>query len=109
RLVEAGTQAQIDLVQVEAQLHTRQEDLLTALEGVTRAENSLKLIILPDRTSSEWNRALVPADGPEVKILPLDLEGSVTSALTNRPELKQLDTQKELARDDIRYFRNQMK
>jgi HAE1 family hydrophobic/amphiphilic exporter-1 len=107
RLVDAGSQAPIDLVQVDAQLQRRQEDVLAAIESVTRSENALKLLIFPERTAPEWGRPVVPTDLPQMKPLAFDLGESVTSALANRPELKQLETQKELVKDDIKYFRNQ--
>jgi outer membrane protein len=109
RLIEAGTQAQIDLVQVEAQLRRRQEDVLTAIESVTRAENALKLIILQDRAAPEWKRAIVPTDTPQMRSFSFDLDAAVASAISNRPEIRQLETQKEIAGEDIRYFRNQGK
>lgn len=107
RLVEAGSQAAIDLVQVEAQLRVREESLLVALEGVTVAENSLKLQILPERSAPEWSQTIIPVDKPQMREMALDLDTLVKTALENRPELKQLELKREIADEDIRFLANQ--
>lgn len=107
RLVESGANAPVDLVQIEAQLQKRNEDVLVALEQVTRAENGLKLLVLPDRSAPQWHQAIAPVDKPQVQLLELSLEPLIMNALSNRPELKQLELQLELTGEDKRYFRNQ--
>lgn len=107
RLVEAGSQAAVDLVQVEAQLRVREESLLVALEGVTVAENSLKLQILPERGAPEWGQPVIPVDMPQTSEIVWDLEALVKSALEYRPELKQLELKREIADEDIRFLSNQ--
>lgn len=109
RLIEAGTQAPVDLVQIEAQLQRRQEEVLVALENVTRAENGLKLLMLPNRNAVEWSYPLLPTDMPQVKFVSFELNTLVAGALANRPELQQLNLQKELLEDEKRYFYNQTK
>ncbi|MEW6730019.1 MAG: TolC family protein [Acidobacteriota bacterium] len=108
-MIDAGSQAPVDLVQIEAQRQRRQEDVLVALENITRAENALKMLMLAERTAPEWQYNIVPMDAPQVKILDIDLAASIQNALVNRPELTQFDLQQEITRDDISYFRNQTK
>ncbi len=107
RLVEAGSQAAIDMVQVEAQLRVREESLLVALEGVTLAENTLKLQILPERGASEWGQPVIPVDRPQTREVVWELDALVKSALDYRPELKQLELKREIADEDIRFLSNQ--
>ncbi|MBL8148917.1 MAG: efflux RND transporter permease subunit [Blastocatellia bacterium] len=109
RLIEAGSQAPADLIQVEAQLQRRHEDVLVSLESVTRTENALKILILPDRSHLEWRKVLLPTDVPQGKPFDFDLDPLVKTALENRIELKQASIQKQLAEYDMEFYRNQRK
>ena len=53
RLVAKGVLAPIDIVAANAQITTFEQNVYTAQEDVTRAENTLKTLMLPDRTASE--------------------------------------------------------
>jgi outer membrane protein len=109
RMVNEGTLAPIDLVSVEVELERRNEDLLTATEAVTRAENALKQLILGDHTAAEWNKAILPTDAPEIRDEHYQLSDAVAAAFANRPELAQNNLQQEINRVDVRYFENQTK
>jgi HAE1 family hydrophobic/amphiphilic exporter-1 len=107
RLVDQGVSAPVELVQVEAELQRRRENVLSALEGVTRAENNLKALILEDASASEWDRPLVPTDQPGVVPINLAVGDAVSQAVGNRPELALLRSQKEINDIDERYYKNQ--
>ena len=109
RMVNEGTVAPIDLVSVEVELERRKENVLTATETVTRAENALKRLILGDRESSEWNKAILPTDAPVTIAVSYSLTDAVAAAFTNRPELAQNTLQQEMNKTDVRYFENQTK
>jgi HAE1 family hydrophobic/amphiphilic exporter-1 len=107
RLVEKGVLAPIDLVAANTQVTTFEQNVYTAQEAVTRAENTLKTLILPDRTAELWSRPLTPVS--EVTLDPprVALEQAVAGALRNRPEVQQLQTTAEINEVDTRYFRDQ--
>jgi outer membrane protein TolC len=107
RMVDKGISAPVELVQVEAELQRRRENVLSSLESVTRAENNLKALILADAKESEWDRAIVPTDQPAVTPVGLGLDDAVSQAVTNRPELASLRAQKEINDIDLKYFKNQ--
>jgi outer membrane protein len=109
RMVNEGTLAPIELVSVEVELERRNENVLTATEAVTRAENALKQLILADRTASEWNRPILPTDAPEMSDAHYQLSDAVAAAFVNRPELAQNNLQQEINKVDVRYFENQTK
>jgi outer membrane protein len=109
RMVNEGTLAPIELVSVEVELERRNENVLTATEAVTRAENALKQLILGDRTANEWNRALIPTDAPEMRDVHYELSEAVAAAFVNRPELAQNSLQHEMNEIDVRFFENQTK
>jgi HAE1 family hydrophobic/amphiphilic exporter-1 len=105
RLVERGVLAPIDLVAANTQVTTFEQNVYTAQEAVTRAENSLKLLILPDRITPLWSRALTPVTPVALEPPRVALEQAVAAALRNRPELAQIQTTAEINQIDARYFR----
>lgn len=106
RLVEQGINAPIEIVQVEAELERRRENVFAALESVTLAENNLKALILSDRNNGEWNRPIVPSDSARPTPVVLGLDEAVGTAIANRPELSTLRAQEEINKVDVTYFKD---
>jgi len=109
RLVGKGVLAPIDIVAATTQITTFEQSVYTAQEDVTRAENSLKTLMLPDRTSEIWSRPITPVSEVSLEPPRVALELAVADALKNRPEITQLQTNAEINRIDERYFRDQTK
>jgi HAE1 family hydrophobic/amphiphilic exporter-1 len=109
RLVEKGVLAPIDVVAATTQITTFEQNVYTAQESVTRAENNLKTLMLPDRSSDVWTRAITPVSEVSLDTPKIGLEIATTEALKNRPEIAQLETNAEINKIDERYYRNQTK
>src|SRR2546425_7197972 len=109
RMVNEGTIAPIELVSVEAELEKRNENVLSAIETVTRAENALKQLVLGGRDSSVWNQPVIPTETPDLHGTSFVLTDAVASALANRPELAQNNLQREINRVEVRFFDDQTK
>lgn len=109
RLVAKGVLAPIDLVASNAQITTFEQNVYTAQESVTQAENRLKTLMLPDRQDSIWRRALVPVSPIEIEVPRASLTEAVTEALANRQEIRQLKTSAEINRINERFLRDQTK
>lgn len=109
RLVAQGVLAPIDIIAANAQITTFEQNVYTAQESVTIAENTLKTLMLPDRTNEVWTRALVPVSPVEVEVPKVPLETAIAAALTNRQEIAQLQTSAEINKINERYFRDQTK
>ena len=107
RLVQEGISAPVEIVQVEAELERRRQNLLTTIEIVTLTENSLKSLILSDRANNEWDRPLVPTDSARVVPVTWTIDDAVKTALENRPEIAQLRTREEINEMDQTFFRGQ--
>ncbi|HWP45287.1 MAG TPA: TolC family protein, partial [Blastocatellia bacterium] len=107
RLVEQGILAPIDIVAAETQVATFEQEVYSAQEGVTRAENALKTLLLPDRTTDLWSRALLPTTDVNLDPPQVALEQAVSAALANRPEIEQVQTASEINRINTRFFRDQ--
>jgi outer membrane protein TolC len=106
RLVEKGVLAPIDIVAATTQITTFEQSVYTAQEDVTRAENNLKTLMLPDRTSEVWSRPITPVSEVDLDPPRVGLEVSVAEALKNRPEITQLQTNAEINQINTRYYRD---
>ncbi|HEX8072466.1 MAG TPA: TolC family protein [Pyrinomonadaceae bacterium] len=109
RLVAQGVLAPIDIVAASTQVTTFEQNVYTAQEDVTRAENTLKTLMLPDRNAALWAQPLTPVTPVALEPPRVPLETAVSAALKNRPEIQQLQTSAEINQIDTRYFRDQTK
>jgi HAE1 family hydrophobic/amphiphilic exporter-1 len=107
RLVEKGVLAPIDVVAATAQIATFEQNVYAAQEEVTRAENSLKVLIASERTTDLWSQAITPVS-PVSLVPPRNgLDAAMTEALANRPEMAQFEANAEINRIDQRFFLDQ--
>jgi HAE1 family hydrophobic/amphiphilic exporter-1 len=89
RQVEQGLLAPADVIQTQTQIATFEQQMLTAQQNVTAAENALKVLMLADRTDPLWSTAITTEELPDDKTPPMLLEDAVKQAIDSRPELKQ--------------------
>lgn len=109
RQLAQGLLAPVDVVATQTQIATFQQTVFAAQQALTAAENSLKTMMLPDRSDLLWGMALIPEDR-EAPSSPLPQLGeSLQTALKQRPELSQSDISIEINRLDLRLSREQAK
>lgn len=109
RRVEQGSLAPIDIVEAETQVANFEQNVYLAQEGVMRAENALKMLVLPDRGDPLWSRALLPVSPVNLEPPRISLADAVGAALSSRSEVAQVNTSSEINGLNTRYFRNQAK
>jgi outer membrane protein TolC len=109
RQVAQGILAPIDVVEAEAQVKIFEQNVYAALEDVTRAENALKTLLLPDRGAELWSCALLPVTAVDLEAPRLPLEEAIATALANRLELAELRTSRDINGINKAYFRDQTK
>ena len=109
RQVAQGVLAPIDVVEAEAQVKIFEQNVYAAQEDVTRAENSLKTLLLPDRTADLWSRALLPVSTVDLEAPRLALDEAIAAALANRLELAELRTSREINDINKSFYRDQTK
>lgn len=104
--VEVGTLAPIELVQSEATIATREEDIITAgaLLG-DAADRLLQLLNLGEAMAE--GLSVEPRTDPEVPPVEIDVEQAISTALAERPEIRRQQLQVERLEVDSRFFRNQ--
>jgi len=109
RQVAQGVLAPIDVVEAEAQVKNFEQNVYSAQEQVTRAENALKTLMLPDRKADLWSRALLPTTPVALEAPRVLLSEAINAALENRMELAQLRTSAEINQIDQKFYRDQTK
>ncbi len=109
RQADEGILAPIDVVQAENQLDTFEQNIYTAQQSLTQAENVLKNLMLADRTSALWRAALVPGTPLTLDPPAAEYESSVDEALKGRPELSQTKLSADVNRANTKYFHDQKK
>ncbi len=109
RQVAKGVLAPIDVVAATAQITTFEQNVYSAQEDVTRAENTLKTLLLTDRGADEWDRPITPVSPISLDPPRIGLDVAVAEALRSRPELSQLTANEEINKINERYYRDQTK
>ena len=109
RQVAQGVLAPIDVVEAEAQVKIFEQNVFAAQEEVTRAENALKTLMLPDRNAQLWSRALLPVTPVNLEAPRMLLSDAISTALENRFELAELRTSREINEINKRFYRDQTK
>ncbi len=106
RQVEQGILAAVDVVATHTQIATFEQNVYAAQEAVTRAENLVKTLILPDRRHSAWSSALIPTTAPG-DVPQLDVNASVENAIRQRAEVEQVRISGEINQLDVRLNREE--
>ena len=86
--VEVGTSAPIDMVQSEATVATRNQELIYANNAAANAEDNLKALLGFD-LPHEWQVRIETTDSYETEPVLPDLKQSIETALDKRPAILQ--------------------
>jgi len=104
---EAGDIPPLDLVQAEAEVAQRRENLIGARSLAEDAEDRLRRLIIDPGDSSFWNVKLEPVDEPaELTSLP-DVNTAVAKALDQRLDLTRAAHDLENAATTVEFLSNQ--
>jgi outer membrane protein len=108
RAVEVGTLAPIEILSAQAEVATREADILSADAEVKNNEDRLRTIInLPEE---EMRLALPvrPADKPNFEERPVNVDEALLAAMQNRPELKSLKIDLSTENLNLGFAKNQL-
>ena len=105
--VDAGQIPPLDLVQAEAEVAQRRENLIRANTLADDSEDALRRLIVDPADASFWRTRLDPVDEPsELGVLP-DVDAAVERALTERYDLARAGQELENARTTVKFLQNQ--
>ncbi|HEX9941837.1 MAG TPA: TolC family protein [Thermoanaerobaculia bacterium] len=107
--VEVGTLAPLEMVQSEAAIATREEDIIRSTSNIGDAEDQLRRLLNLPAVGGLWQTPIVPTTSPATERVTIDVDEAIRTAFAERPELRTQELQLEQARLDAEFFRNQLK
>jgi outer membrane protein TolC len=105
--VEIGTMAPIDIVEAEAEVAQREENVIVAEAEIARAEDVLRALVFDPTSPDFWTMRIEPTEAVTFQPIAVDAEAAVRNALSRRTDLSTIRKQVELGDVNVRYFRNQ--
>jgi outer membrane protein len=90
--VDVGQSPPLDLIAAQAEVAANQEQLIIAETAVRQIEDRLRVLIFDPTDRSMWNVKIEPIDTPPVGMMPIDLDGAVSTALKDRTDLARART-----------------
>lgn len=106
--VEVGTLAPIEIYTAEAEVATREADILEAEVQMANTEDTLKTYINRFSESEAGLVEIIPKDKPQYYYKELSLDEALKTALLNRPDLQSSYYDLKNKEFDVGYARNQL-
>src|SRR5712692_2911440 len=103
RQEQQGLLAPIDVVAAQTQLAGFELNAYSAQSALTRAENTLKTLMLADRSAPLWSSALIPTTPPDSAPPVIPLLDAVSEGVANRPEAAQVQLSGEINQNDTKF------
>ncbi len=108
RSVEVGTLAPMDILSAQAEVATREADLIQAETAVKNAEDQLKVLLNLPEDEARAIASVKPLDTPPAEERKVDLDEALATALELRPDLAATKIGVDIQALAVRYQRNQM-
>jgi len=105
--VDAGQTPPLDLVQSEAEIAQRRENLIQARTTAEDAEDRLRRLIMDPADDTFWKAHIDPTEPPPVVEGAIDVDGAVTRAVAGRSDLARAEHDLENAKTNVDLSRNQ--
>jgi len=108
RAVEIGTMAPLDILSAQAEVATREADILAAEALVKNNQDALKTVINLAEKNQEGTADIVPTDKPNFAEKQVSLEQSLAEAMQNRPDLQATRIGLKNSDLNLSYAKNQL-
>lgn len=105
--VDVGQTPPIDLVQAEAEVAQRRENLIRADAAARDAEDRLRRLIMDPADTSFWATRLDPVSEPAASAPVPDVEQAITGAIKGRYDLARARQDLDNADTSVSFFKNQ--
>lgn len=104
--IEVGVLAPIEQVTADAQVATREQDIITAQQAVGNSADILRLDLGTPKDSPEWNRPIYPTDEPKLISNDKTEVELIDQALARRPEVAQVVSRLEQDKINLAVAKN---
>lgn len=107
--VQVGTLPPIEITTADAEVASREQNVIVADNAVRNAEDTLRLVINMPKTDDRWARAIVPLDTPSYVERTVDLPREMEQAIQERPDLQAARLQIDSNQTLLQFDRKQMR
>jgi outer membrane protein TolC len=108
REVEVGTLAPIEVLTAQAEVATREADILQAEVQVQNYEDQLKTLINLEEEKKDIEGEIIPTDRPTYAEYKITVDEALRIGMENRPDLRELRWDLENKNLDVGYSKNQL-
>lgn len=105
---KAGVMSIVDVLQAEAAVASRVEQVLVAEKSIRDQEDQLRRLLNPGEEDLRQDVRLTPTDAPTVVLEPLSLQEAIDTAIEQRPEIVQAKKNLESGELNKQFARNQL-
>src|SRR5262249_25450211 len=105
--VDAGQIPPLDLVQSEAEIAQRRENLIQARTTAEDAEDRLRRLIMDPADDAFWKARIDPTEPPSALQPAIDVDAAVSRAVAERSDLARAERDLENAKTNVDLSRNQ--
>ena len=105
---KAGVMALVEVLQAEAGVASRVEQILIAEKAINDQEDQLRRLLNPDEQDLRQDVQLVPLDQPVQALEAISLEEAIDIAMERRPEVLQANKSIETSDLNAKFAKNQL-
>lgn len=105
---KAGVMSIVDVLQAEAAMASRVEQVLVAEKAIRDQEDQLRRLLNPGEEDLRQDVRLTPVDPPVTVLEPLSLQETIDTAIEQRPEITQAKKNVETGELNKQFARNQL-
>lgn len=105
---KAGVMSIVDVLQAEAAVASRVEQVLVAEKAIRDQEDQLRRLLNPGEEDLRQDVRLTPVDPPVTVLEPLSLQEAIDTAIEQRPEITQAKKNIETGELNKQFARNQL-
>ncbi|MEI8015400.1 MAG: TolC family protein [Nitrospira sp.] len=105
---KAGIMSIVDVLQAEAAVASRLEQVLVADKMIRDQEDQLRRLLNPSEEDLRQDLRLTPLDQPVVTLEPISLQEAIDTAMEQRPEIVQAKKNVETSDLNTKFAKNQI-
>jgi outer membrane protein TolC len=105
---KAGVMSIVDVLQAEAAVASRVEQILLAEKAIRDQEDQLRRLLNPGEEDLRLEVRLTPKDAPLVALEPISLQEAIDIAIDQRPEIVQAKKNVETSELNTKFAKNQL-
>ena len=105
---KAGVMSIVDVLQAEAAVASRVEQILIAEKSIRDQEDQLRRLLNPGENELREDMRLTPQDPPAVALQPISLQEAIDIAIERRPEIVQAKRNVDSSELNTNFAKNQL-